>query len=158
MKNNKMLRRFLYALPVVLFGAASIASFSIAANVKKEYEGNKEVQTLNALVTKIQKEYVDNPSAYLDPKGEVYEEYTLATNRLNAIAKKSNASYRTTSILAYTCSILTLVSFGVVLYVSDKVKEKEETYVEPIVPVSKEEQEQEDEEELEQLEKDTINE
>ena len=58
--------------------------------------------------------------------------------------------YQVTSAIAYTASILTLVSFGVVLYVSDKVKEKEESYVEPIVD--------DEEKELEQLEKESANE
>ena len=153
---NKILRRFLYALPVVAFGATAITCFAVSASIKKEYTDNKEVQTLTALITKIQKDYIEDQEAYTNPDGVAYEEYTLANNRLNKIAGKTDTQYRIFSTTAYVTSILTLVSFGVVLYVSDKVKEKEETYVEETP--SKEEEEKLEEEELEELEKEAINE
>ena len=156
MKNKKMLRRFLYALPIVLFGATAIACFAVAASIRNDYNSNKEVQTLTALVTKIEKDYVDNQEAYTNPEGEMYEEYTLANSRLKALAGQNDTQYRAFSVTAYVTSILTLVSFGVVLYVSDKVKEKEETYVEEAP--SKEEAERLEEEELEELEKEVNNE
>ena len=150
MKNKKGLRLFLYALPIVAFGAAAISCFAISSVTKNNFNSNEEVQKLNARIMKIQKDYIDNPEEYTNPEGEAYEEYTLATNRLNQLTKASNGSYQVTSAIAYTASILTLVSFGVVLYVSDKIKEKEESYVEPIVD--------DEEKELEQLEKEPTNE
>lgn len=156
MKNKKTLRRFLYIAPVVLFAAAAISCFAIASNIRKGYTSNKEVQSLSADIMNIQREYIANPDAYLNPEGEKYEEYTTAQNRLKQISSKTNGQYSAFSISAYITSILTLVSFGVVLYASDKAKEKEESYVEPIK--SPEEDETEEEKELEELEREIENE
>ena len=89
MKNKKGLRLFLYALPIVAFGAAAISCFAISSVTKNNFNSNEEVQKLNARIMKIQKDYIDDPEEYTNPEGEAYEE----GERQAALREKARDEY-----------------------------------------------------------------
>lgn len=130
---NKILRKVLYVGSVSIFGILAIVMFILANNVKNKYSSDPEVVAINKELTKIENEYNEHPEEYQQEGGAAYEKYQAFLADLNEYAKVYDGQYKVCSITGYVSSILTLVAFGVVLHISDKLRTKEDNSVEILV-------------------------
>ena len=113
-----------YLSIVAAFGASSLILFGVAQYTKAKLD-SADIQVLAAknVLSALEEGAVnDETSVYHDKAlyfNDQYEHYS-------ALSEKHLKEYRALSITAYSLSILTLVSFGLVLKHSDHRKEKEE--------------------------------
>ena len=98
----------------------SLTFYTISQYEKAKYQASLTVQlTAKSHVDKATQAQLENEESEAYWWKTVYEDFTKIT-------KQNSAAYVGTAIPAYTLSMLTLVSFGLVLKHADKAKEKEE--------------------------------
>lgn len=122
LKKNK--RKLAY---IGIVGGMAVATFALftTANYFKAKLKSSESQVMasqNILDTVGWESINDTESIYHDKAQWYYDIY----QHFKYVSKDNSTAYITTSVFAYTFSILTLVSFGLVLKDADKRKEKEE--------------------------------
>ena len=101
----------------------SLTFYTISQYEKAKYQASLTVQlTAKSHVDKATQAQLENEESEAYWWKTVYEDFTKIT-------KQNSAVYVGTAIPAYTLSMLTLVSFGLVLKHADKAKEKEEEEV-----------------------------
>lgn len=122
-QTKKSKRKWAY---IGIVGGMAVATFALfsTANYFKAKLKSSESQVMasqNILDTVGWDAINDEQSIYHDKAQWYYDVYT----HFKYVSKSNSSAYIVTSVFAYTFSILTLVSFGLVLKDADKQKEKE---------------------------------
>lgn len=123
-KKAKSKRKWAYIGIVGGMALAAFSMFSVANFFKAKLKASdaQVMASKNILETIGWESINDTESIYHDKAlwyNDIYMHFTYES-------KTNSSAYIATSVLAYSLSILTLVSFGLVLKDADKQKEKEE--------------------------------
>lgn len=122
-KQNRMYK-IVYASIVGFCGATALTLFGVAQYTKAKLN-SADIQVMaakNVLSTLGDDALTDETSIYHDKALYFNDQY----EHFDKVSKKHLKQYNALSITAYSLSILTLVSFGLVLKHSDARKEKED--------------------------------
>ena len=130
-------RLFAYAGIIGAFALCGVIFFTISQYQRAKYSSSKA--QLDSATTELKK--LDDEEAQVNEDTELSEIektvklrviedkrvwYTKIQTHFNEENTKNAKAYKATSIPAYSCSLLALVSFGFCLKFEDKVREKEE--------------------------------
>lgn len=122
--SKKSKRKYAYIGIVGGLAVVTLACFMVAQFYKAKLKASEtQVLASKNILDTIGWDAVDDESSIYHDKALWYVDIY---NHFTAESSKNNAVYLVTSISAYTLSILTLVSFGLVLKDADKQKELEE--------------------------------
>lgn len=123
-KLSKNKRKLAYIGIVGGLAILTLSLFGVAQyNKAKLKASNSQVLASTNILNTIGWEAIDDETSIYHDKAIWYNDiYT----HFKAESSKNSATYITTAVFAYTLSILTLVSFGLVLKDADKQKEKED--------------------------------
>ncbi len=116
--NKKRKRILVYSLIISFFGVAAISFFTVSQYEKAKYKASEQVRLSS-----------ESKLNTLSEGTELYTYWDSINKDFINISSENKNRYIATAVPSYIFSIMTLVSFGLILKHADKEKEKEDKEV-----------------------------